>query len=94
MNKDGYTELKITFNISYRPKKKYLVSVPQFEERVGDGQIPDSMKQQVLYDEFWGIYYLRVTQEQYEELISGLHEAEKSAEKEQVPLSYFFDPGV
>lgn len=94
LNKDGYTELKITFNISYRPKKKYLVSVPQFEERVGDGQIPDSMKQQVLYDEFWGIYYLRVTQEQYEELISGLHEAEKSAEKEQVPLSYFFDPGV
>lgn len=88
---DGYAERIITFNISYRPETKYLVSIPDFEKRMSDGQIPDSMKQQILYDEFWHIYYLRVTKEQYEELIKGLHEAEKIAEKERVPLSYFFD---
>lgn len=94
LTKDGDTERIITFNISYQPEKKYLASIPDFEERVSDGQIPDSMKQQILYDEYWHTYYLRVTKEQYKELISGLHEAEKSAEKERVSLSYFFDSGV
>ena len=36
-------------------------------------------------------HYLRVTEEQYEELIKGLYEARKTAEKHQVPFSYFFD---
>lgn len=94
LDKDGYTEEKIKFNISYQPEIKYLVSVPDFEKRVSDGQIPNFMKRQILYDEFWHTYYLRVTREQYRELISGLHEAIKSAEKERVPLSYFFDSGV
>lgn len=92
LDKDGHTERSITFYISYQPNPiKYLVSIPDFEERVGAGQIPDSMKQEILYEEYWHIYYLRVTKEQYGELISGLHEAEELSKKERVPLSYFFD---
>ena len=50
------------------------------------------MKEQIVYSEVGSTYYLRVTGEQYEGLIKGLHEAEKKAEKQQVPFSYFFDP--
>ncbi len=93
LNKDGYTECRIIFNIVYKYdfEKLYLVSIPDFEERVHEGKIPDSMKQQVVYDEFQCTYYLRVTCEQYEELIKGLYEAREKAKPHQVPFSYFFD---
>ena len=93
-DKDGYMKCKIKFDISYRYEgiRLYLVSVPDLEERVRAGQIPDTMKEQIVYSEVGSTYYLRVTGEQYEGLIKGLHEAEKKAEKQQVPFSYFFDP--
>lgn len=93
-DKDGYLECKITFNTLYQSERLYMVSIPDFEERVRDGKIPDFVKQQVVYDRFWHTYYLRVTEEQYEELIKGLYEARKTAEKHQVPFSYFFDSEV
>lgn len=91
LNRDGYTECKITFTISYQSERLYMVSIPDFEDRLRDGKIPDFVKQQVVYDRFWHTYYLRVTREQYKELIKGLYEARKTAEKHQVPFSYFFD---
>ena len=90
-DKDGYLECKITFNTLYQSERLHMVSIPDFEERVCNGKIPDFVKQQVVYDRFWHTYYLRVTEEQYEELIKGLYEARKTAEKHQVPFSYFFD---
>lgn len=90
-DKDGYLECKITFNTLYQSERLHMVSIPDFEERVRNGKIPDFVKQQVVYDRFWHTYYLRVTEEQYEELIKGLYEARKTAEKHQVPFSYFFD---
>ena len=94
LNRDGYTECKITFTISYQSERLYMVSIPDFEEHLRDGKIPDSMKQQMVYAEFGRTYYLRVTREQYKKLIKGLYEARKTAEKHQVPFSYFFDSEV
>lgn len=91
LDPDGYTECKITFNTSYQSQILYWISVPDLEERLNDGQIPDSMKQQIVYDEYWCIYYLHVTREQYTELIKGLYQARKTAKKQQVPFSCFFD---
>ena len=94
LDKDGYTECELIFTILYQSERLYLVSTPDFEKRVRDGKIPDSMKQQMVYAEFGRTYYLRVTREQYKELIKGLYEARKTAEKHQVPFSYFFDSEV
>lgn len=93
LNKDGYTECRIIFNIvhKYEFERLYLVSIPDFEERVHEGKIPDSMKQQVVYEKFRRTYYLRVTCEQYKELIKGLYEAREKAKPHKVPFSYFFD---
>ncbi len=59
-----------------------------------DGEIPDSMKRQILHAQHLEDYYLRVTEEQFRELIKRLNEARKAVEKERVPLSYFLDPEV
>lgn len=93
LNSDGYTEYAITFNTSsYQPGKlSYWMSIPDFEKRLHDGKIPDFIKQQIVYDEYWRTYYLRVTREQYKELVKELYEAGRKAEKHQVPFSYFFD---
>ncbi len=94
LDENGNTVSTIAFERSYRPGKKYLVSVPDFEERVKDGEIPDSMKRQILHVQHPYAYYLRVTEEQFRGLIKRLNEARKAAEKERVPLSYFLDPEV
>ena len=56
LNRDGYTECKITFTISYQSERLYMVSIPDFEDRLRDGKIPDFVKQQVVYDRFWHTY--------------------------------------
>lgn len=84
---DGNIVFRVVFEISYRPERKYLISVP--DSIIEDNQIPESVKKQIFYNEYRMVYCLRVTREQYMELIQGLHEARKLAEKEWVPLSYF-----
>ncbi len=86
---DGGIESCITFEISYRPERKYLVSIPGFKEREADGQISAEVKGQVFYNRYRKAYCLRVTEGQYRELIKGLHDAKMAAKEERVPLSFF-----
>ena len=89
LDADGEIGSGVTFMNVYWPERRYLVSIPGFEERERDGQISAEVERQVLYDPYRGMYCLRVTEGQYDELIEGLHDARRAAWEERVPLSYF-----
>ena len=90
MDEDGQNEIVIEYAALIWPNR-YIVSVPGYEERLRSGQIPESMKKKLYYDEYEREYFIRVTKEQYKDLIKGLHDARKQAEEHTVPLSYFIE---
>ena len=69
--------------------QRYIVSIPGYMERLQNGQVPESMKRKLYYD--GQNYFVRVTKEQYKDLIQGLHDARKQTEEHTVPLSYFIE---
>ncbi|WP_251501838.1 hypothetical protein [Otoolea muris] len=88
MDKDGQIETRIEYAALMHPQR-YIVSIPGYMERLQKGQIPESMKRKLYYD--GQNYFIRVTKEQYKDLIKGLHDARKQAEEHTVPLSYFIE---
>ena len=66
-----------------------ITSIPGYMERLQKGQIPESMKRKLYYDR--QNYFVRVTKEQYRDLIQGLHDAREQAGRHTVPLSYFIE---
>ena len=88
MDEDGQIEIRVEYAALMHPQR-YIVSVPGYMERLQKGQIPESMKRKLYYDRH--NYFVRVTEEQYRDLIQGLHEAREQAGQHTVPLSYFIE---
>lgn len=79
--KDGEEELQ----------EAYMVSLPCFTDEDKQLEITDDMKQQGYIEGDTGIYYFRVTAEQFEELTNDWYAAEQKAEEGLKAVEYTYE---
>ncbi len=90
LDANGDVELE-TFGISnwYSDEiSLHMVMVPNYREEEKKIEVTDIMKEQGILERFSGCWFFRVTDEQYEELMKPLWDADYLAEKERQEVTY------
>lgn len=92
LNKDGVIEYTISFLpiTNNTGTDMDLVSLPNYGDGKTDLQLLEAMNQ-VCYSESNGTFYIRVTEEQGEEISKAYYDARLLAIRERIEVSYFFD---
>lgn len=90
---DGNVECEV-FGISTwfnEEESLHAVMLPEYRDEEKKIEVTDIMKEQGFYDRLRGNWYLRVTEEQYEELMVPYWEAYYLAEKEEEEVTYTYE---
>ena len=70
----------------------YFASYPHYGQERNEGdEIPDSIRGKAFYDEIDGWFYLRVTKEQYDELMSNFMKAAELSRNNIEDVTYTYD---
>ena len=87
----GFMEKEFLNKETQTGETAYVVSMPYYEENTDSAEKREMMQDQAYYVKDTGLYYFRVTKEQYEQLTEAYFQAEAEAAQNIKKVRYTYD---